>query len=74
MSAKGLYHKYVVSKRDGSPVDPKADYFVLRLDTDRAARRSAEFYAAYVSEDNPQIARDLRERCERYEEEGNTKK
>lgn len=28
----GLHQKYVVKKADGSPVDPNAMYFVLRLD------------------------------------------
>src|SRR6187401_1233276 len=28
----GLYNRYKVSKTDGTPIDPKAVYFVLRLD------------------------------------------
>jgi hypothetical protein len=35
--SEGLFDKFIVSKRDGSPVDPKAEYFVLRLDNDRDA-------------------------------------
>ncbi len=31
---QGPYDKYAVTKTDGSPVDPEAQYFVLRLDTD----------------------------------------
>lgn len=28
----GLHQKYIITKADGSPVDPNAIYFVLRLD------------------------------------------
>lgn len=41
----GLYDKYVVRKRDGSPTDPNAVYFVLRLDTDIVARHAMWTYA-----------------------------
>ena len=44
-SRTGLYGKYRDEKANGSPVDPKADYFVLRLDTDKAARKAAIYYA-----------------------------
>ena len=40
-----LYNKYCVTKEDGSPVDPDAQYFVLRLDTDECARQAAAKYA-----------------------------
>lgn len=43
-NGKGLFKKYVVTKADGSPVDPKAVYFVLRLDTDETARGAAYHY------------------------------
>ena len=42
---QGWYDKYTVTKVDG-PVDPAADYFVLRLDTDPAARVAALAYAS----------------------------
>jgi hypothetical protein len=42
---RGFYKKYIISKADGSPVDPKAVYMVLRLDTDKAARAAAIEYA-----------------------------
>lgn len=32
MNPNGLHRRYTVSKADGSPVDPVAEYFVLRLD------------------------------------------
>ena len=42
---RGWYDKYRVEKLDGD-TDPAADYFVLRLDTDPAARIAALSYAA----------------------------
>ena len=56
MEKKGLYHKYVVRKTDGSPVSPMARYLVLRLDTDRAARVAAMAYAEAVVMENPELA------------------
>lgn len=53
---EGLYHKYNIAKVDGSPVDPKAVYFILRLDTDRAARVAAWTYAGEIVESNPLLA------------------
>ncbi|KKL93314.1 hypothetical protein LCGC14_1875890, partial [marine sediment metagenome] len=35
---KELYSKYKIQKMNGKPIDPNAQYFVLRLDTDPAAR------------------------------------
>lgn len=29
----GLHQRYIVTKADGSPVDPNAIYFVMRLDS-----------------------------------------
>lgn len=63
---KGLYGKYVISKADGSTVDPDADYFVLRLDTDARARHAARTYARNIESVNPKLAADIRERCDRY--------
>jgi hypothetical protein len=42
-----LYGKYNVTKTDGSPVDPNAQYFVLRIDTDEAARQALDTYAKW---------------------------
>lgn len=61
---EGLYGKYRISKADGSPVDPKADYFVLRLDTDPVARRAAREYS-YMTVDR-KLALDLQERITKY--------
>ena len=43
-------------------VDPKAIYFVLRLDTDPHARVAARAYAESVRAENPQFARDILEK------------
>jgi len=42
---KGLYNKYIIHKSDGTSIDPNADYFVLRLDTDSCARGAIRNYA-----------------------------
>lgn len=55
-----LYKKYIVKKRNGSKVDPNAQYFVLRLDTDPAARVAALAYADAVQKTDPDFAVDLR--------------
>lgn len=57
MSKKGVYGKYILHKRDGSKCDPEACYFVLRLDTDAAARQAARTYAGYCM--NRELAKDL---------------
>jgi len=57
---KGGYEKrYIISKVNGKPTDPKADYFVLRLDTDPHARKALEVYADSVLRDNVKLAIDL---------------
>lgn len=56
---KGIYGKYRVEKMDGSPVDPKAVYFTLRLDTDPWARRAMREYARVCEEEQPELARDI---------------
>ena len=62
---EGLYGKYCISKADGSPVDPNADYFVLRLDTDPVARRAAREYS-YVTPDRD-LARGLQDSLAKYD-------
>ena len=53
----GLYGKYNIQRADGTRLDPRGAYFVLRLDTDPAARRAIGTYAHAC--DNPQLASDL---------------
>lgn len=56
---KGLYGKYVIQKRDGTPVDPRAVYFTLRVDTDRHARAAIRAYIESCREEEPELAADL---------------
>lgn len=55
-----LYSKYRIMKNDGSPIDPAARYFVLRIDTDRAARMALFAYASAIEKDNAEFANELR--------------
>lgn len=54
-----LYGKYEVRKTDGTPIDPEAQYFVLRLDTDPTAQNAALTYATYISGSDPEFAKEL---------------
>lgn len=54
--------KYEIKKTDGSPMDPNAWYFVLRVDKDPHARVAAEAYAESVRKDNPRLANELMKR------------
>lgn len=63
----GFHRKYAVSKADGSPVDPNAEYLVLRLDDGckqsphfRASRKAAHTYANEIEEAMPEVAEDIR--------------
>ena len=59
-SVRGLYQKYVVSKLDGTPSDPSADYLVLRIDNDYAAMKAAIVYADEIAVENPQFSQELK--------------
>lgn len=74
MESKGLYGKYKIEKADGTPIDPKAQYFILRLDTDPYARRALRKYIRYMHEVNPKLATDLKKWLEQsYETEAGKK-
>ena len=60
---KGLYSKYIIQKADGTHIDPSADYFVLRLDTDMKAINALLFYANVIHFDNPILSEELRNKC-----------
>jgi hypothetical protein len=64
---RGWYEKYIIEKTDGAPVDPNADYFVLRLDTDKNARQAILKYAECIKEENPKLAENLKNRVDVYE-------
>lgn len=59
LDKQGIYNKYTITKTDGSPVDPNAQYFVLRLDTDENARLAVINYAMNVKHENPVLADQL---------------
>ena len=56
---KGLFGKYRIEKVDGSPVDPGAVYFTLRLDTDPHARAAIRAYIESCRGEQSELARDL---------------
>lgn len=58
---RGLYQKYRLAKADGTPTDPEANYFVMRLDTDVHAQEAALTYARSVQGTNRELALDLME-------------
>lgn len=58
--------KYLISKTDGSEMDPEAWYFVLRVDKDPHAKVAALTYANSVESDNPRLAKELIERVNSY--------
>lgn len=55
----GWRMKYKIEKLNGNPMDPKADYFVLRLDADPHAGKAALAYAKSVRQDNEKFAEDI---------------
>jgi len=64
MNEKGLYQKYKVEHADGSPIDPRAQYLVLRLDAGEylsACRAGAAAFAEAVEPQNPKLAQGVRD-------------
>lgn len=66
---KGLHLRYTIAKRDGSPIDPRAEYFILRLDEycsdpkhTAACRAAILTYANEIKDHLPELALDLMER------------
>lgn len=66
---QGLPQRYIAQKADGSPVDPAAEYFVLRLDdggTDpkhvEACRKAIMEYADQIRPHRPRLALDIHQR------------
>lgn len=57
-----LHDKFVVTKKDGTPVDPDAVYFVLRVDNDEDALFAAMLWA--VRKDKMGLYEDLRKYSE----------
>ena len=61
-----FHKKYIILNADGTPVDPRGDYLVLRLDTDSAARAAAYIYAKEAQSEFPELASELLERVNVY--------
>lgn len=67
MSEKqGIYNKYVVGKVAGF-IDPEAEYFVLRIDTDPHARAALKAYAHSVMKENRNLSFDLLTKIAKHE-------
>lgn len=70
MNYEGLKRKYIVTKADGSPMDPDAEYFVLRVDLHEpddpahyhACIKALTEYAHEIQHYNPNLSKDLRKR------------
>jgi len=65
----GLHKRYIVKKRNRSPINPKAEYFVLRVDVYgsdidyvNACRKAVMAYADAIEKHIPKLAAELRER------------
>ena len=59
---KGLYKKYTVTKPSGKPIDPSAQFIVLRIDDGQyvdACRIGAAAFANAVRDRNPILADDI---------------
>lgn len=63
----GYEKKYHLSKTNGQPLDPAADYFVLRIDKDPHALVALKAYAESVQIDNLQLAQDLWAKIDHYD-------
>jgi len=61
---KKLYNKYIVKRADGK-TDPKAEYFVLRIDNDYRARIALYAYARVAQDTEPEFAKELVEWADR---------
>ena len=55
----GFHQKYIISKTNGNPIDPEAQYFLLRFDKDPHALKALYAYAKSVKEDNKELHDDL---------------
>ena len=65
----GLHARYHVEKTDGTPIDPRAEYFLLRVDEFgkdpkhiSACRKAVLMYAEEIKEHLPELSKDLIQR------------
>lgn len=66
MKNEGLKNKYIISKADGTPIDPKAKYFVLRYDQHmkdkvflRASRLALSHFCREILSSFPLLSKEL---------------
>ena len=57
MDTKGFYKKYEIKRTDGQPIPSDEEHFILRLDSDQAAREAALYYARITG--NGKLENDL---------------
>lgn len=63
----GLHNKYVLSRTDGTPINPNDKYFVLKIDGDgdinhiNACRAALSKYADEIESHIPELAKQIRE-------------
>lgn len=62
----GYDKKYIITKKSGKPINPNADYFVLRVDKDPHALVALESYANSVKVDNMELYNDLIQKINEY--------
>jgi len=61
----GLYNKYVITRSDGSPIDPENQYFVLKISGKgdeahiKASRAGALRYALEIKKELPELAANI---------------
>ncbi len=64
---RGLETRYIIKNRDGSPVDPSATYYVLKLSGTsqhaRASRAALNVYAEKMAIVLPRLAADCKQMC-----------
>ena len=65
-NSNGLHNKYIIAKADGSEIDPKAKYMVLRYDkaqadieNKHAALDALYMYAWRIKKIMPEFAKDI---------------
>ena len=64
---RGFYKKYIVTKTSGNPMDPEAEFIVLRIDKGiylHACRAGAAAFAEAVRGENPLLANGIQTRLE----------
>lgn len=62
---KGLYGKYIITRLDGTPIDPENEYFILKVAGNgdpehmKACRAAVLKYAEEIKDHLPELSKDL---------------